>query len=57
MFLEGIVPRELKYMLNGFIYDSKYFTLKWLKMAEFMGHFSIHILRQGPSLNKLMKAV
>ena len=30
IFLEGLIPHELKYKLYDFISVSKYFTLKWL---------------------------
>jgi hypothetical protein len=30
IFMEGIVPYELKHMLSAFIFENKYFTVKWL---------------------------
>ena len=37
IFLEGLIPHELKYLLYDFIVVSKYFTLKWLysRIASF----------------------
>ena len=29
IFLEGLIPHELKYMLTDFIWNSRYFTLQW----------------------------
>ena len=37
LFMEGLIPHELKYMLYDFIFVSKYFTLEWMnnRMASF----------------------